>query len=103
MCLYLWLAGLRHWIGFIEAAYGCDSVAFPPTLSAVLEWSSTFRCVGTFCNYLGHLRAACYAMDIDAPPVGHPALRRAMSSIVKRRYFVGRCVSVGFCCGNYCS
>jgi len=60
-----------------------------------LVWSSStsfcmYRCFGTFANYLGYLRAACHAMGFDAPPVGHPAIKRAMCAIVKRELFVPR-------------
>ena len=82
---------------FIEITHGkqrVEEVAFPPRLEDVLIWSNTFRCVGTFCNYLGHLRGACYALSIEAPPVGHPALRRAMASIAKRQLYTER--RVGF-------
>ena len=64
-----------------------ERYAFPPRLHDVLAWSNTFRCLGTFGNYLSYLRAACHAIGCDAPPVGHPALRRAMIAIIKRELF----------------
>ena len=84
------LSGVRHWISFIETVHGDADEAFPPSLDSVLEWSNTFRCVGTFCNYLGFLRGACCAISVAPPPVGHPALKRAMCSIAKRQLFTGR-------------
>ena len=45
------------------------------------------RCLGTFGNYLSYLRAACHAHGYDAPPVGHPAIKRGMIAIVKRELF----------------
>ena len=48
------------------------------------------RCVGTFSNYLGYLRNACYALNMDAPPENHPALRRAKAAIIKRMVFTPR-------------
>ena len=86
--------GLRNWIEFVEAAYGDDKHAFPPPLEGVIAWSLSFRCAGTFCNYLGFLRGACYALGVDAPAVGHPALRRAIGAIVKRQLFTERCCSL---------
>ncbi len=57
------------------------------------------RCLGTFANYLGHVRAACHAIGCDAPPVGHTAIRRSMIAIVKRgmykeraKMFIDKCV-----------
>ena len=50
-------------------------------------WIYWFRCLGTFCNYLGYLRGACHAIGVDAPPTGHAALRRAMVAIAKRQMF----------------
>ena len=84
------MAGIRHWLQFMEAAYGSEAIPFPPQLNAVIQWSNTFRCVGTFCNYLGYLRSTCYALAVDAPPAGHPALKRAMCAIVKRQLFTTR-------------
>ncbi len=48
------------------------------------------RCVGTFGNYLSYVRAACHANGYEAPPVGHPAIKRAMVAIVKRQLFTQR-------------
>jgi len=83
-------SGVKHWIKYIAITHGekeAEKVAFPPRLEDVLAWSNTFRCFGTFANYLGYLRAACHASGFEAPPVGHPAIRRAMVAIVKRELF----------------
>lgn len=48
---------------------------------------SCVRCIGTFGNYLGYLRGACHARGYEAPPLGHPAIKRAMVAIVKRELF----------------
>ena len=48
------------------------------------------RCVDTFHNYLGHLRSACHALNIEAPPTGHAAVKRASISIIKRGQFEAR-------------
>ena len=96
-------SGIAHWLKYIAIAHGsinADKMAFPPSLEDVLGWSNTFRCVGTFCDYLTHLRAACHANGFDAPPIGHPAIKRAMVAVVKRelftkrnKLFVQRCVA----------
>ena len=76
--------GLRNWCEFSEIFYGSSDRGFPPTSEGLLCWSHTFRCVGTFSNYLGYLRNACLALGISAPPVDDPLLRRAKGAIVKR-------------------
>ena len=76
--------GLRNWCDFAAIFYGCSERGFPPELEGIVCWSHTFRCVGTFTNYLGYLRNACLALDISAPPVDHPLLRRAKGAIVKK-------------------
>ncbi len=98
-CLAL---GLRHWISFIEVAYGDARRAFPPCVEDALIWSNMFRCVGTFCNYLGYLRGACYALAVEAPPVGRPALRRSMTSIAERQLYTGRQACARHVCHGFC-
>ena len=78
-------SGLKSWIQFAVQAYDNPEEAFPPTLEGVLAWSTTFRSLGTFMNYLGCLRKACHALNLEAPPYGHAAIKRAMTSIVKRQ------------------
>ena len=51
---------------------------------------SLARAFGTYANYLGHLRTGCYAILCDAPPTGHPAIKRAMVAIAKRDMWVSR-------------
>ena len=77
-------SGIRNWCKFADLALGGASHAFPPTVDAILLWSHTFRCVGTFSNYVGHLRTACLLADVAMPPADHPALQRAKTSVVKR-------------------
>ena len=86
-------SGVRHWLAYVELVCGEEQAAeaaFPPALIDVLGWSNTFRCIGTFANYLGHLRGACLALGFDAPPVGHQALRRAMRGIANRQLHEAR-------------
>ena len=106
-------SGMKHWIRFVEIIHGKENAeesAFPPRLGDVLAWSNTFRwfvrplppwravdcmlhrcrCFGTFANYLGYLRAACHGIGCDAPPVGHPAIKRSMIAIVKRGFYTSR-------------
>ena len=106
------ISGLRHWCEFVAVAYGDESKvsvacilclgsvfaflvilfmqAFPPRMDMVLAWSTTFRCAGTFGNYLGYLRTVCLASGFEPPPQDHPGLRRAMQAIVKKQFFSAR-------------
>ena len=83
-------SGINNWLRFAEVALGGRVNAFPPTLDAVLAWSTTHRCAGTFSNYLGHLRAACIVLGCVAPDVQDPAIKRAKVAIVKRMVFTSR-------------
>jgi len=78
------ISGLSHWLEYVEIARGPTAEAFPVNMSDVLGWSMTFRCLGTFGNYLSHLRGAACAIGFDPPPVGHPAIRRAMRAVANR-------------------
>ena len=83
-------SGLTNWINFCAVLYNDPVEGFPPRLDDILAWSHTFRCVGTFCNYLGYLRTACVALDISPPPVADPALHHAKVAITKRMLFSSR-------------
>lgn len=88
---------------------------FPPKLNLLLSWSSLFRSVGTFSNYLAYVRTACLVADVSTEVCStcklcilawslatvqvfnHPALRKAKESVKKAgnfqarpRLFVGR-------------
>ena len=78
------------WCAFVRKRYDCKRGLLPPTVQNLLEWSHSFRCVGTFSNYVGYLRTICLARDFEMPPAGHPALHRAKASILKRMLFVER-------------
>ena len=84
-----YFAGLKNWFEFSELRYGED--VFPPDLGGILEWSNTFRCVGTFVNYAGYVRTACIALDMPYVKNSHPAMQRAKLSVVKRMMFTSRC------------
>ena len=86
-------SGLMHWLEYIDIVHGprCSvAAAFPAQVSDIVGWSNTFRCLGTFGNYLGFLRSASCALGFESPPVGHPAIRRAMSAIAKRQVHTAR-------------
>ena len=37
----------------------------PPRLDILLAWSTLFRCVGTWKNYLGHVKTCCLLADVS--------------------------------------
>ena len=86
------VGGLRHWIEYVRIAKGLAAPPFPAEVDDILGWSMTFRCVGTFGNYLGHVRSASCALGFAPPPVGDPAIKRAYSAIAKRMLFSPRSV-----------
>jgi hypothetical protein len=83
-------SGVCCYIQFAERLLGGGHHGFPPTVDGLLLWSHNFRCVGTYSNYVGHVRTLCLAMDVPMPSADHPALARAKSSIVKRMLFSPR-------------
>ena len=57
----------------------------PPTLEGVLAWSTLFRSLGTFQNYVGYLRLACQLARVSTSALDDKAIARATVSIAKRR------------------
>ena len=94
LCLVGW-AGIRSWGAYAEAVHGSAELGWPPQMSDIIGWSHTFRCVGTFENYVGHVRTACMAMGLAAPDCGDTALKKAKTAIVKRMLWTSRHVAVG--------
>ncbi len=86
------VAGVNHWLKYVTIAKGAEAPAFPVAVADLLGWSMLFRCLGTFGNYLSHVRGACCALGHEPPPVGHPALKRAMGAVAKRALFSPRTV-----------
>ena len=76
--------GVRNYMKFATQAFGDVSLGFPPTLDSILAWSSIFRNVGTFSNYVGYVNGACLALDVPCPSTCDPAIRRSKMTIVKK-------------------
>jgi len=77
-------SGLRCYMNFAVKSFGCVSDGFPPSVEGILAWSNFFRCVGTFTNYVAHVRCACCALSVQCPEPGDPSISRAKVTIVKR-------------------
>ena len=82
--------GISHWCKYIEIVKGRTAEPLPARVDDIVAWSMTFRCLGTFGNYLGHVRTMSCALGFEPPAVGHPAIRRAMGAIAKRALFSPR-------------
>ena len=79
-------SGVSHWCSYISITRGSEAEPFPVDMHDILGWSLAFRCIGTFSNYLGHVRSTSCALGHEPPPVGHPSVRRAMGAIAKRMW-----------------
>jgi len=55
-------SGVKHWCKYIEIVKGAGAKTFPVRTEDLLGWSLTFRCLGTFSNYLSYVRSACCAL-----------------------------------------
>ena len=93
-------SGINSWLAFSVIRYGTE--VFPPNLNGLLEWSHTFRCVGTFANYLGYVRTASLALDVPYVDATHPALHKAKAAVLKRMMFTSRCFSYTIECKHSC-
>ena len=83
-------SGIRCWLDFHENVYGDELRAFPPTIEALLAWSCTFRCSGTFQNYLGHVKTGCQLFSLPTTACEDPVVARAVVAIKKRELFESR-------------
>lgn len=49
-----------------DDAFPDHGAYFPPTLTALLVWSSLFQCSGTFSNYLAFVKTGCLIVGASA-------------------------------------
>jgi len=85
------LSGIRCYIAFAEKVLKIEGEVFPPSREGLLAWSISFRCHGTFCNYLSYVQTACELLDVPTEVFSCRALKRAKVAITKRDQFVSRC------------
>ena len=93
-------SGLRCWFAFAKEVLGvAHEKALPPSAEGLVAWSLTFRCHGTYCNYVSHVRLGCLLADVDTAVFDHPAIRRAKAAVDKRvphasrqRHFIRLCL-----------
>ena len=83
-------SGVRAWLEFVDVALGGQSNAFPPSRGGLLAWSKTFRCAGTFSNYLSCVKLACELVGASTEVFRADELRRAKIAIRKQGGFVQR-------------
>ena len=85
------LSGWRAWFSFAKDVLLLpEDKVLPPTLDGLLAWSTLFRCVGTFTNYLGHVRLATQICKCSTTVFLAPELKRAKVAILKKKHFVPR-------------
>ena len=84
------LPGIRHWLEFAKKFLGDEKLAFPPQLRDLLAYSHSFRCVGTYHNYVGFVRKAAVALDLPVPPANCEAISHAKAAVLKRQLFTSR-------------
>ena len=78
-------SGLRCWFAYAGAILGLrPGQALPPTAEGLVSWSLTFRCPGTFANYVAHVRLGCLLAGACVAVFGHPAVKRAKAAVAKR-------------------
>ena len=83
-------SGMRFWRWFAVHILGYEGDVLPPRLDGLLAWSRLFRCHQTFGNYVSYVKLACEIKGACVDVFGHPSLRRAKTSIEKRRLFMPR-------------
>ena len=57
--------GVAAWCAFARQILGRGGHELPPTLDGLLAWSVTFRCSGTFSNYVSYVKLACLACGLN--------------------------------------
>ena len=77
-------AGITAYCEFALVFHGNADKGWPPQPSDLIAWSHTFQCLGTFCNYDGHVRTACLALGLPEVSAFHPPLKRAKGAVAKR-------------------
>lgn len=68
-------SGFECWVTFARGVLKRRGKELPPTLEGLLLWSTTFRCAGTFSNYVTYVKKACLVACRRAPASHLPATR----------------------------
>ena len=83
------ISGTKCYLAF-AAAIGKSKSAFPISTEIILAWSTTFRCAGTFRNYVGYVKTANALLGYSEANVNQRAIHRASSCIKQRHQWVPR-------------
>ena len=83
-------SGIRCYLAFAEKLLKKTGTKLPPSVNELLAWSVTFRCKGTFSNYLGYVRVGCLIEGVPTIAFDDPVLARAKKSILRRGHFTAR-------------
>ena len=77
-------SGVRCYLAFADALGHKEGMYMPPHLDMLLTWSTLFRSVGTFSNYLGHVKTACLLIGVSTGVFEGTAIRRSKEAVRKR-------------------
>ena len=77
-------SGVRCYLAFADAMGHKGGMYLPPRLDMLLTWSTLFRSVGTFSNYMGHVKTSCLLIGVSTDVFKEPAVKRSKDAIRKR-------------------
>jgi hypothetical protein len=83
------ISGTKCYLAF-ALAVGRIRDAFPLSNDLIVAWSNSFRCHGTFKNYVGYARTANLIFGFEDSKLDHSLIRRAAISVLKRRQWTPR-------------
>ena len=84
------VSGAKSWEAFAAVHGNGGKGPWPPTVAALVAWSLTFRCAGTYQNYLGFVRTVCLAKGLEMPEDKQQLVKRAGRALAKRNMFIQR-------------
>lgn len=73
---------LRTWAAFARASR--LEIALPPTSDDIVAWSTLFKSVKVFRNYIAKLKLACMIYRVDVSWCEHESVKRAKDALAKR-------------------
>ena len=76
---------MRAWGAFADGVLKLNGRHLPPTVEGLFAFSSMFRSVGTYTNYVGSVAFACELAGVSAAACRDPLLRRAKRAIAHRQ------------------
>lgn len=75
-------SGIRCYMIFAKTVLRKKQL-LPPTADDLLAWSASFRCAGTFSNYLSYLKIGCLLEKVSTAAFDDEVVRRAKKAVRK--------------------